>query len=114
MARSTPPIRRKDSFGLEFQAYPDMESISKVLFDEMKIAVDGITGIQTLNKNRVVVKIRFTPEFNELMKKYEDKIVIAGSVRVKVVNLSQSYTFVSVRNAPFELEYDVILSILSR
>ena len=48
------------------------------------------------------------------MKKYEDEIVMIESVEAKVTNLSQSYTYVSVRNTPFELEDDVILSILSR
>ena len=114
MGSYSPPLRRKDSFGLEFNAYPDMKSVGEILFETMGIAIDAIAGIQHLNRNRIVVKMRFNVEFVELMKKYEDKSVEVGSLSAKIINLSKSYTYVSVRNAPFELEDDMIVNILSR
>ena len=49
-------IKRKDSFGLEFNFYPTMECVGKFL-DKMEVKVDTIEGIQNLSRNRVIVKM---------------------------------------------------------
>ena len=114
MGSYAPPLRRTDSFGLEFNVYPHMHSVSKILFESMAIAIDTIAGIQTLSRNRVIVKMRVHDDFEKLMRKYEDETVVLGALSAKVVNLSVSYTYVSVRNAPFELEDGTIQNFLSR
>ena len=114
MGSYVPPLRRKDSFGLEFNNYPDMESVRKVLFESMKLTVDSIIGIQNLNRNRIVVKIISSDMFEEVMNKFEDQTIVFGAVSVKVINLSKSFSYVSVRNAPFELDDDTIVKIMSR
>ena len=84
MGSYSPPLRRKDSFGLEFNSYPDMQSVSEILFKIMGIAVDKIEGIQTLNKNRIVMKMSLNQEFMKLMKKYEDRADVSGSLLAKL------------------------------
>ena len=54
----------------------------------MKTAVNGISGIQTLNRNRVVIKMQLSSDFDDLMKKYEDKIETIEVMKVKVIYLS--------------------------
>ena len=60
------------------------------------------------------MKMGLNEEFMKLMKKYEDRVVVSGSLSAKVINLGMSFTYMSVRNAPFEMEDDTIVNILSR
>ena len=110
-----PPLRRKDSFGLEFSFYPSMDAVSEVILEKMNMKTDDILGIQNLNRNKVVIKVANTQVFESCMRRFEDQEVILGNLsKVRVTNLSATYTYVSVRNAPFELDDSYLISVLSR
>ena len=108
------PLRRQDSFGLQFSSYPSMPVVRDALCNCMEIPLDDILGVTTAGRNRIIVKV--VPSlFNDLMKKYEDKRFTSeklGSFYVK--NLSSSLTYVSIRNAPFEMSDEALISLLSR
>ena len=115
MGGYVPPLRRKDSFGLEFSYFPDMAAASEVLFDRMKIRNHDILGVQNLNRSKIVIKMNSNTVFENVMREFEDRILVFSSTRqVKVINLSASYSYVSIRNAPFEMDDGVLINILSR
>ena len=109
-------FRRQDSLGLQFTApYVSMEMVGTVLFSEMNVNIGDIAGVQNIGKNKIVVKFTSTSTFMDVMEKFEDRVIAINNVdSVKVINLSSTITFVSVRNAPFEMDDDVIINILSR
>ena len=116
MSTYIPRFRRQDSIGLFFTSpFVTMEMVGKLLFDEMKIECSKIVGVQNISKDKVIVKFDSNETFLSIVKEYEDKIMrINDTYSVKVVNISTGLTFVSVCNAPFEMENDTIICILSR
>ena len=108
------PLRRKDSFGLQFAAYPTMKIVSDALFKSMKVKLEEIIGVQTTSRNRVIVKV-IPNVFSYLMKEYEDKYLdVEKFGQFYVKNLSSSVTYVSIRNAPFEMSDETLSALLSR
>ena len=117
MGSYNPFLRRQDSIGLFFHSTPfvSMELVSKVLLCEMNIKCDEIVGVQHLSRNKIVVKFGSKDIFNRIVNDYEDQTLkINESETVKIINLSSSVTYVSVRNAPFEMDDELITNILSR
>ena len=102
--------------GLFFTApYVSMDMVSNVLLNKMNVNCNDIIGVQNLNRNKVVVKFGSTEGFMNIMEEFEDKMIKINEVEmVRIVNLSNSFTFVSIRNAPFEMDDDLIVGILSR
>ena len=113
MSFYVPPLRRKDSFGLQFSGYPALDVVGEILLDTMKLKPEMIIGVQNVNRNRVIVKVD-AQTFINVMQDFEDKELETKSGKVKVVNLSSTFSFVSIRNAPFELSDELIINILSR
>ena len=109
-------FRRKDSFGMQFSAYPSQDMVAKWLFSHMNLAHDSIIGVHNINRNRVIVKVEQNV-FTDLMEKFEDKEISSdqlGLGSVKIVNLSKYISYVSIRNAPFEFSDEKLIEVLSR
>ena len=112
---SLKPFRRNDSIGLFFSTYASVEIVRKVLFDLMKIESSKIAGVQDLNKEKIVVKFFSHETFLDVVRSYEDKVIKVNDIdTVKVINISSGTTYVSIRNAPFEMDDEVIIMILSK
>ena len=109
------PFRRQDSIGLFFSTYASVELVRKVLYDFMKIDSRMICGVQNLNKEKIVVKFFCNETFLDVVRKYKDKVIKIDDVdTVKVIDISSGTTYVSIRNAPFEMDDEVIIMILSK
>ena len=81
----------------------------------MKIDSRMICGVQNLNKEKIVVKFFCNETFLDVVRKYEDKVIKIDDVdTVKVINISSGTTYVSIRNATFEMDDEVIIMILSK
>ena len=113
MGGYVPPLRRKDSFGMHFTFYPSMGLVSEILYNKMNLTIDNIVGVQNISNNRVVIKV-VPHKFEEIMDEYEDKEIVINAGVVRVINLSNSFSYVSIRNAPFELENDILQELFSR
>ena len=108
-------LRRKDSFGLQFSGDMTIENVCIVLFRELKLVIADILGVQNVNRNKVVVKLSTENKFQEIVKDFEDKLIkLSEENNVKIVNLSTTNTYVSIRNAPFELSDELLINIMSR
>lgn len=89
--------------------------VSDILFQGMNLKCDEIIGVQNISRNKVVVKLVSREKFMDIINQYEDTTVMLDSTdSFKIVNLSSTVTYVSIRNAPFEMDDGSIISILSR
>lgn len=113
------PLQRKTSVGLLFSN----ENISyvevcEVIFDVLSVKYDVVTGLQFFKNNKVILKFKGEKPFRAFLDKYEGQVTSlpasAGTGTVKIINFSSSVTFVSVRNAPFEMPDPLITNALKR
>ena len=115
MAFTPLTVRRKDSVGLFFSYNPDYASVCNVIFDLLKIKQDHIVGFQQLKSDKYVVKFVNSAVYEDFCERNEEKILdVNGYGNVRVVNMSKVFIFVSVRYAPFDMEEETLVNILSR
>lgn len=112
-------LRRKDSIGLSFSSEKiSYNEVCSAIFDTLRVKYQVIAGIQFVKSNKVIVKFAEEAPFRGFLDRYEGQVVSlpasAGAGTVKVINFSQTVTHVSVINAPFEMEDDVIMNTLRR
>ena len=110
-----PPIRRKDSVGLAFSEKPDNELINRVVFDVLRINVSDLVGFQLMPRNRIIIKFGCHSAYEKFICEYDEKVFDTGNgINVKVKNLSSTFSYVSVRYAPFDMDNETIKQVLSR
>ena len=82
----------------------------------MHIEYDDIIGFQECKYNRVEVKFHDEDVHRQFVIEYAGKVIVLDNdhISVKVVNLSDIYTYVSIRYAPYDLPNDTITKVLSR
>lgn len=110
-----PHIRRKDSIGLVFSSKPDVPTVHNVIFEKLGIDCLSVIGYQVMSRNRVIVRLGSRLTYERFVKEYEGKeIQVSDGITVKIVNMGATYSFVSVRYAPFEMDNSLIETVLSR
>ncbi|XP_069170989.1 uncharacterized protein [Procambarus clarkii] len=82
----------------------------------MGVKVGDLVGLQVVRDDRVVVKFAESGLCRRFLDQYEDKVVglSNGLGSVTVANLSVEYTYVSIKNAPFEMSEDLLRRALAR
>ena len=110
------PFKRKASIGLKFSDTVDMSTICKTIFGKLHIKYDDIVGFQECKYNRVEVKFLDADVHRQFAIDYAGKEIVLDNdhISVKVVNLSDIYTYVAIKYAPYDLPNDTITKVLNR
>ncbi|XP_066982272.1 uncharacterized protein DDB_G0283697-like [Macrobrachium rosenbergii] len=112
-SRFYPQIRRKDSIGLIFSSKPDNETVCRVIFEILGIETCDLIGFQLMPRNRFIMKFSSRVIYEKFISEYDEKeLQIGNGITVKIVNMGASYSFVSIRYAPFDMDNQMIESVL--
>lgn len=115
----TTPLHRRQSLGLLFSnSNISYESVLSVIFGTLGVKPEAVVGIQFIKVNKIIIKFAAEAQFRLFLEKYEGWVASVpaslGGGTVKVINLSQTTTLVSVKDAPFEMENETITNALRR
>ena len=111
----SPPSEKGLHWFIFTSPFVSMEMVGKVLFSEIKLEYRHIEGVQNISRDKMVVKFDCHETFRNVIQDYDEKIMQIDAIEsVRVVNISTEVTFVSVRNAPFEMKEECLINISSR
>jgi len=109
-------IKRKNTIAItSLNGSLSFEDLEAILHGCLSIKDEDLYGIQTVSREKILVKLTYESVYNGVCSNYENKEMVldGGNIRFKVSDASGSKTFVSIRNAPFEMSDDEITKILS-
>ena len=110
-----PITRRKDSIGLIFSIKPTIENVCDVVFENLGLDFSDLIGYQLMTRNRAIVRFRSRLSYDKFVNDYEGReLQISNGATVKIVNMGTSISFVSIRYAPFEMDNELIKTVLLR
>ncbi|KAG0705392.1 hypothetical protein GWK47_024495 [Chionoecetes opilio] len=112
------PLLRSNSLCLLF-SNPEIsyESVLSVIFDTLGVRPKAVVGIQFVRVNKIIIKFAAEGHFRLFHENLEGWGAVppeAGGGTLKIINLSQATTLVSVKDAPFEMANEAITSSLRR
>ena len=113
------PLHRRHSLGLLF-SNPNIayENVLSIIFGTLGVKPETVVGIQFIKVNKIIIKFSAEVNFRLFLEKYEGWMVSVpaslGGGTVKVINLSQTTTLVTVKDSPFEMENETIAAALRR
>ena len=109
------PLRRQDTVGFFFSFYPDYGAVCDFIFDVLKVDYNDIIGFQQLSGNKVAMKFANNRVFQDFCDKYDEKECTLGPGKtVRVINFSRIYTYVSIRQVPFDMDNALLENILGK
>ncbi|KAK4303563.1 hypothetical protein Pmani_024422 [Petrolisthes manimaculis] len=116
---TTKGLRRRESVGLFFSnANIQPEEAFSVLFSTLEVKQEEVTGIQFIKPNRAIVKFTQAEPYKFFVNKFGGKVVTIpksySGGTLKVINFSWGTVSVTVKDAPFEMSNELIVSALKR
>ena len=115
----TSPLHRRQSLGLVF-SNPNIsyENVLSAIFGTLGVKPEAVVGIQFIKVNKIIIKFAVEAHFRLFIDKHEGWVAslpaCSGGGTVKIINLCQATSLVSVKDAPFEMESETITSALRR
>ncbi|XP_069949566.1 uncharacterized protein [Cherax quadricarinatus] len=86
-----------------------------IIRDTYGIADQDLYGVSLNGAFRIFVKLRSTAVYERLVEQYQDGCVdVNSAIRVRLIDVSRHYTWVKVRNVPFEADEADIRNVFER
>ena len=109
------PFKRKACIGLKFSESVDIDIICATLFGRLEIKYDDIVGFQECKFNKVEVKFKDADTHKQFVLEYAGKDIVLDNendhITVNIQNMSDIYTWVSIRYAPYDLPNETVARI---
>ncbi|XP_069946825.1 uncharacterized protein [Cherax quadricarinatus] len=112
--------RRVNTVGIQLvrgAITPENEQVllPKIIRDTYGIADKDLYGVALNGAYRIFVKLLYEPVYEQLVEQFQDLCVdVSPDVHVRMVDVSRQYTWVKLRNVPFEADATDLRSVFRR